>query len=202
MTFSRPRVVKALPYALVLAAAVFLYIVATQIDFHQRAGTLGPDFWPKAILTLLAATCVFEIARVLLTRTPDTEVTGVLENIVERASGVVQDGGERVAEQHAEMAAEVAAEHHPVLLALGIASTLAYVALVSRMGFFLSTSIYIAGFLAIGGYRRWRVLAAVSVGGALVLMFVFMKVVYISLPIGVAPFSAVTLFLMQVMGIR
>jgi len=30
----------------------------------------------------------------------------------------------------------------------------------------------------------------------------FMKVVYVSLPIGEAPFSAITLFLMQVMGIR
>ena len=90
----------------------------------------------------------------------------------------------------------------PVLLVLGILATLGYVGLVTRLGFFLSTTLYLAGFLVIGGYRRWGVLAMVSALGALVLMFIFMKVVYVSLPIGVAPFSAITLFLMQLMGIR
>jgi hypothetical protein len=35
-----------------------------------------------------------------------------------------------------------------------------------------------------------------------VLLFIFMKLVYVSLPIGVAPFSEVTLFLMKLMAIR
>jgi putative tricarboxylic transport membrane protein len=34
------------------------------------------------------------------------------------------------------------------------------------------------------------------------MMFFFMRVVYVSLPIGQEPFSAVTIFLMQLMGIR
>ena len=33
-------------------------------------------------------------------------------------------------------------------------------------------------------------------------MFIFMKVVYLSLPIGIAPFDAVSLALMKLMGIR
>jgi putative tricarboxylic transport membrane protein len=42
----------------------------------------------------------------------------------------------------------------------------------------------------------------VSIVGTLVLLFIFMKLVYVSLPIGVAPFSEVTLLLMQIMSIR
>ncbi len=41
-----------------------------------------------------------------------------------------------------------------------------------------------------------------SLVGTLLMLFFFMKVAYISLPIGTAPFSAVSLCLMQVMGIR
>ncbi|MBI3068559.1 MAG: tripartite tricarboxylate transporter TctB family protein, partial [Betaproteobacteria bacterium] len=46
------------------------------------------------------------------------------------------------------------------------------------------------------------VIAAVSLLGTLLLMFIFMKLVYVSLPIGVEPFSRVTFLLMQLMGIR
>jgi len=46
------------------------------------------------------------------------------------------------------------------------------------------------------------VIAVVAVGGALVFMFVFMRIVYLSLPIGVPPFAQVSLMLMQLMGIR
>ena len=34
------------------------------------------------------------------------------------------------------------------------------------------------------------------------LMFIFMKVVYVSLPLGVEPFSAVSLWLLKVMGVH
>ena len=83
-----------------------------------------------------------------------------------------------------------------------MALTAGYVIFIQRLGFFIATVLYLALFIVLGGYRRWAVVAAVSVGGTLLLLFFFMKVVYVSLPIGQVPFSAVTLFLMQVMGIR
>ncbi|MBI4195381.1 MAG: tripartite tricarboxylate transporter TctB family protein, partial [Betaproteobacteria bacterium] len=52
------RLYKVIPYALVGAAAGYLYYVATNFEFHRRAGTLGPDFWPEAILILMIAACV------------------------------------------------------------------------------------------------------------------------------------------------
>ena len=41
-----------------------------------------------------------------------------------------------------------------------------------------------------------------SLLGALVLMFIFMKVVYVSLPLGTEPFSAVSLWLLATMGVH
>jgi len=185
------RLARSLPYVIVGAAAGYLYYAAAQFEFHHRTGTLGPDFWPQAILALLIVTCVYEIARRLFSGTADHEVGGVLEEIVEES-----------AEKHADMGAAAAIESHPWLLLAGMALTALYVSLVHKLGFFLATTVYLALFIVLGGYRKWGVIAAVSLLGTLLLLFFFMKVVYVSLPIGEAPFSAITLFLMQVMGIR
>lgn len=188
---SGTRLARILPYAVVGAAAGYLFYVALNFEFHRRAGTLGPDFWPKAILALLIATCVYEIGKRLFSRTPDTEVGGVLEELVEES-----------AQEHGDMGEAAAAESHPWLLAAGMALTALYVFSIQTLGFTLATATYLALFITLGGYRRWSVIAATSVLGTLLLLFFFMKVVYVSLPIGEAPFSAVTLFLMQLMGIR
>jgi hypothetical protein len=89
-----------------------------------------------------------------------------------------------------------------VLLLIGIALTIAYVALLGTLGFFIDTALYIALLIRTGRYRRWPVIVTVAVVGALAFMAVFMRVVYLSLPIGSPPFSVVSLALMQAMGIR
>jgi putative tricarboxylic transport membrane protein len=78
----------------------------------------------------------------------------------------------------------------------------AYVVLIDRLGFFLCTFAYLAAFAWIGRYRRPLVVLASSLIGSLLFMFVFMKVVYVSLPLGQEPFSQVTFLLMRLMGIR
>lgn len=93
-------------------------------------------------------------------------------------------------------------ERHPVLLVGGIALTAVYVWIVQKLGFFLATAPYVAAFIALGGYRRWGVNAAVSLVGTLAIMLFFMKLVYVSLPLGEEPFAQVTFFLMKLMGIR
>jgi len=181
-----------IPYAIVGGAAGYLYYVAANIEYHARAGTLGPDFWPKAILVLTIAACLYEVVRIAFLGTRAHDTAGVLEEMAVESL-----------EQHADVrAAEPAEENHPVLLVAGVIATLAYVWAVQRLGFFLATVVYLVAFMRLGGYRRWRVIGMVSVVGTLVLLFIFMKLVYVSLPIGVAPFSEVTLFLMKVMGIR
>lgn len=186
----RNAALRALPYALVGGIAAYLFHAATQIEFHRRAGTLGPDFWPKLLLGLLIATCVYEVLRIALSRGEHSGTAGLLQDIVERSES-----------EHGEGLVYVEPAHW-LLLVAGIALTAFYVWIIQRLGFFLATVPYIALFIALGGYRRWAVNAAVSLIGTLLIMFFFMKVVYVSLPLGGEPFSQVTLALMRLMGIR
>lgn len=52
------RFIRALPYATAGTVAGYLYYLAASFDFQARAGTLGPDFWPKLILSLAIAVCL------------------------------------------------------------------------------------------------------------------------------------------------
>ena len=187
----RSRYAGALPYAVLAAAAGYLYYTATRIDYHHRAGTLGPDIWPKALLALLIAICLYQIVKVLAPGRGERNAAGMLEHMVEESRQAQRDSG-----------ADAARESHPWLLAGGVALTVLYVGVIQTLGFFTATVAYLAAFIAVGGYRRWAVTAAVSLGGAVVLFFFFVKVVYVSLPIGTEPFAQVTLLLMRLMGIR
>lgn len=140
---------------------------------------------------MIVATCVYEIVRVLVLRRR-THASGVLQDIVEQS---IRERGDA-------RAPAAPAETHPVLLLAGIALTAAYVWILPKTGFFLATAPYLAAFLAIGGYRRWGMNAALSVLGTLAIMFFFMKLVYVSLPVGEPPFAQVTFLLMNLMAIR
>jgi putative tricarboxylic transport membrane protein len=181
-----PRYRALLPYLLVLVAAAVLTWNALHFGFTPRGDRPGPDVWPRAILALLVLTCIVRIVTVL--RRPGPEPV-MLEDVIENA--VPQ------AEREA-----APAQRFPLLLLAGIVLTIGYVALLGTLGFFIDTAVYIAALIRTGRYRRWPVIVAVAFAGALAFMFVFMKVVYLSLPIGKPPFAAVSLLLMQLMGIR
>jgi putative tricarboxylic transport membrane protein len=187
---SRRKAARAAPYVVVLGIAAFLYYSASTIDFFAPGGRIGPDFWPKMVLLLMIATCVYAIVRIAFASSEES-VGGVMQALVESPPGV-----EAAAEEEDE------GRTYPLRLALAIGATVLYAAIVPMMGFFLTTFVYLTAFMALGRYRRMGVVVAVSLVGTLLMLYFFMKVVYISLPIGTAPFSAVSLYLMQIMGIR
>ena len=178
------------PYAVVFAIAAYLYFLARQIQFAAPGGRIGPDFWPKAILLLAMATCAYEIVKNLLFAKTHKELTGVLQSIIEEAPVEIAPLPDEIAKTYLH------------LLLIGIAMTIGYVLLIETLGFFLCTFVYLAGFMLVGRYRRLGVVLATSLAGSLVFMFVFMKIVYVSLPLGQAPFSEISFFLMRLMGIR
>jgi putative tricarboxylic transport membrane protein len=186
------RLARCLPYALVAAAAGWLFTVATQFEFHRRGANLGPDAWPKLVLGLILAICAWEIARIALFGAR-REVAGVLQEIVEESAREHGDAGTDTEPQ---------VMPRPRLLVAGVGLTALYVWAIQLLGFFLATAPYVALFIALGGYRRWAVNLAVSGLGTLLMMFFFMKVVYVSLPPGRGPFAQFTFWLMQMMGIR
>ncbi len=180
------RLLRASPYIVLLIGAMVFYHLATQIDYAAPAGRIGPDAWPKLILILLGAACAYGIVKSLLVR-ESFEAAGLLGKLMKDA-GAGEEGDSQPV--------------YPLRLWAGIGLTIVYILAISTLGFFIATSAYLALFMVIGRYRRWRVISSTSLLGTLVIMFVFMKVVYVSLPLGTGPFLTVSTALLAVMGVR
>ena len=184
------RLKKQVPYLIVLLVAGFLYYRATLIDFVAPGDRIGPDVWPKAILILAMLTCAYEIAKNLLFASGTRELGGVLESIVEESpTGQPEIGAPT-------------SPSYPGRFAIGAVMTIAYALAIDKIGFFLCTALFLAGFIRVGGYRRTGVTVLLGIGGSLAFMFMFMKIVYVSLPLGVGIFEQLSIVLMRLMGIR
>jgi putative tricarboxylic transport membrane protein len=164
------------PYIAVLAVTVVLYVLAGQISYVGKAGQIGPDLWPKAVLVLAMAASVYQIACIVL----------------------------RCWREQAEVRATVATPEKPytIRLLLGMGITLGYVVLLPVIGFIFCTLLYLAAFIYIGRYRRHRVVITSTVIGTLMFLLIFMRFVYVSLPMGREPFSAWSYALLALLGAR
>jgi len=180
------RLQRAAPYIVLQICVMYFYHLATQFDFMAPPGRIGPDAWPKMILVLMGAACVYEIVKNLLVG-ESFSAAGLLDKLMTDAGA-----GEEAANQPS----------YPLRLWGGIGVTIAYILLIDTLGFFIASSTYLALFMAIGGYKRWRVIVSTSVLGSLVIMFIFMKIVYVSLPLGSGPFLTVSTALLTVMGVH
>lgn len=173
------RLRRSAAYAVILCAAAFLYYFAAHLVYDEGVpGRIGPDAWPKIVLGLLLATCLWQIGRILLTGTEpaagsDDELPLTLE------------GGDYL---------------NLALLAIGV--TVVYAFLLPWLGFFIATVLYVGAISYVGGYRRPWPLAATSVLAPLALTFVFMRVVYVALPLGRDPFKSVSLSLLKILGVH
>ena len=172
---------KVVPYVLILLVSLYFYYLAGQFRFSAKPGNLGPDFWPKLLLGLTMAACLYEIIKTafFLKMASPKEAT--------------EDKSEK---------AQSKKKTYPGLLVIGIVMTVAYAYFVAILGFIICTFLYFALFMIVGRYRRiWAILAN-SVIGTLVLVVIFMKVAYVSLPLGQEPFSGVTFFVLRMLGIK
>jgi putative tricarboxylic transport membrane protein len=171
------------PYALLFAVAVYLYRDAGAFAAAGRPGQLGPDVWPRAVLVLLMVVCGLEIVR----RTLFVAVVAARRPPVD---------GDTEAE------AGGSPQRFRWCLAGGVALTIAYVLALDWLGFFVATVLYLALFMLVGRYRRARVIAATSIVGSLAFVYVFMKIVYVSLPLGRGPFKALSVWILAMLGVH
>jgi putative tricarboxylic transport membrane protein len=88
----------------------------------------------------------------------------------------------------------------PTLMA-GVVLLVLYAALAPVLGFPLATALFIAGFMALAGTRSPAGLSTAAVVGAVSLVYVFVKVVYLPLPKGDGPFEALTLALYRALRV-
>ena len=169
-----------LPYVAGLIVSGILYHYAQQIEYSSRQGDLGPDFWPKATIGVMALICLIEIARRLLGMTQETH--GIAETF------------EKEDEEETE------APLYPWLLVAGMALVLLYAAVVTTLGFLLATFIFLVVFMYLGRYRNHLAIWLTSVGITLGAALLFMRVAYVSLPRGAPPFDAFTDFIRLIIG--
>lgn len=168
-----------LPHGVMLVVSVLLYWAATRID-ASTGGRISPAAWPKAIIVFMGLLCAYEIVKRMVMRSTFT------------ATGLVDGMQEVVA---------APTTHNPRMLFAGIALIAAYVVAVPWLGFFAGTALFLGVFPWIGGLRRPVLSAILGLAGSFVLIVVFMRIAYISLPLGVGPFRAVSLALMRAIGV-
>lgn len=167
------RLAQALPYVILLAVTAWLWSIASGIEYDARPGALGPGFWPKAALALMGVLCVFQIAWTLLSSS-DAEAVGI-------GAGMEEEEDE--------------APRQPLLLGLGVGLTVVYALTLDTLGFPIATTAFLIAFMYVGGARNHAAIWASSLIGVAVTSVLLMKVVYVSLPRGVDPFSAVSDFI-------
>jgi putative tricarboxylic transport membrane protein len=185
-----PRIRAILPHTVMLGISALLYYTALQIDAPASlsATRLGPDTWPKFVIAAMGALCAYEIVKRLIIGTSFTE-TGLLQGL-NRAP----DAADR------KIGAMELPEHNGKLAA-GIALIAAFVFGVQYVGFYVATAAFLSGFAFIGGFRRPLLLAAIALVGAFVLLVVFMRVAYVSLPLGLGPFKELSVLLLRLIGV-
>jgi ABC-type Na+ efflux pump permease subunit len=172
------KIKRIIPYAVVLLISIFFWVLACGFGCETRSGNLGPDFWPKLLLGLTMVVCLYEIAKTAL---------------FYRGNALEDDAGEEKAE---------APKQYPGLLVIGALMTVAYVYFVSILGFILCTFLFLVLFMIVGRYRKVWVIAANSVIGTVLFVLIFMKAVYVSLPLGQGPFQQFSLLVLKMLGIK
>jgi len=178
------------PYVVALIVSCYFYSQAMLIA-PAGEGRVGPDAWPKAVLILAILTCIWEIARNMF--------AGRRRDAV---SGSSDDAASADALLPRASAPQDADASGGIVPWIGIGLTTAYVIAFPWLGYFLATLVYVAAFVFLGGYRRPLVAVCLAVAASLAFMFLFMRIVYVSLPIGIDPFAQVSTLLMRAMGIR
>jgi len=157
---------------LIFLLAVYLYFLAGGIDVNPMPGQLGPAFWPRALILLLMASCGIKAVEIYWTP-PSAE------------------GGKKASSPGVDTRR----------LVLMIVAVLGVVFLMDMIGFILANFLFLFLFMRIAGYRRMRSLTLISVLGTLVLLFLFVKVVYLPLPKGQFFFSDLTIAVYRILFI-
>ena len=179
------RVKAALPYILGLVIAAGLFSLAGTISYSPRPGQIGPDFWPRLAIGLMAAVCLFETVRILALGTAGNDIRGIAERLDEE-----------------EPADDAEAPAQPILLFGGMTLILGYAVLVPLFGFLLASYLFLIAFMYLGGARNHAAIWVSSTVGILAFAFVFIKIVYVSLPRGEPPFDQVTQIIMNLLQVN
>jgi putative tricarboxylic transport membrane protein len=173
-----------------LIAALVLLVQTRQLDAVARVGQLGPGFWPRLVLAGLGLACLTRIA---------TEWRAH-----RRARWAAPGGGEPVASGWTAPTAPADTARAGIArgrLAAAAGLIGGYVLATPWLGFPLTTALFIGAFLRLAGARSPLLLLLAPAGGTGVLLYVFVRLVYLPLPKGAGPFESATIALYRALGL-
>jgi putative tricarboxylic transport membrane protein len=168
----RSLLLSILPEVVLLAAAVYLFVVALGFKQVGPADQIGPGFWPQVLCVGIGIGALVRLGQKL--RSQESRVVGD--------------------------AASEAGELRMPRVALGVALVVGYVVGMLFLGYILATALFLIAFIYLGGQRKWYVVP-LGIASSLLFAYVFLKVVYIALPSGVGIFDQLTVLLYELLGV-
>jgi putative tricarboxylic transport membrane protein len=169
---SRSLLLSVLPEVVLLASAVYLFVVALGFRQVGPSDQIGPGFWPQVLCVGIGIGALIRLVQKLRSRE-------------RRAVG--------------DAASETDEVRMP-RVALGIALVIGYVVGMLFLGYILATALFLIAFIYLGGQRKWYVVP-LGIASSLLFAYVFLKVVYIALPSGVGVFDQLTVLLYELLGV-
>ena len=171
----------AVPLAGALVAAVLL-LDTRGLDHVARGNQLGPGFWPRLVLVGLGLACLAKcVAEWRRHRAPAVSARATVDT-----RGIETERRPEIA-------------RGKLVAAIGL--IVLYVVATPAAGFPLTTLAFIAAFMYLCGTRSPAALGVNAVLGTILLLYLFIKLVYLPLPKGEGPFEAVSLSLYRALGI-
>lgn len=175
------RWLKIVPELAALCLCVVLWIPTN--EFTSSVGGPGPAMYPRILIGLLAVAMVVRLAQQL--RGDRIATVGEAASDAPPEEGVEFD--------------DSLIDSRRVWVA--IALSVLYVLATLYLGWLIATFVFTIVFLVMAGKRNALVIAPTAFVCAFGLAYVFIKIVYISLPTGVGVFDLVTVRLFELMGI-
>jgi putative tricarboxylic transport membrane protein len=169
---SRSLLLSVLPEVVLLAATMYLFVVALGFKQVGPSDQIGPGFWPQMLCVGIGIGALVRLGQKL--RSPESRVVGD--------------------------AASEAGELRMPRVALGVALVVGYVVGMLFLGYILATALFLIAFIYLGGQRKWYVVP-LGIASSLLFAYVFLKVVYIALPSGVGIFDQLTVLLYELLGV-
>ena len=177
---TRALLAEVVPEIVLLIGAVYFFYLAGRFGGGEtEPGQLGPGFWPRMAATGLAIALVARIFQTVRARN---------RPIVKIRSEFPEEEDE-----------DVEVDWPRVGIAMGL--VFGYVLGTMFIGYLFATAAFLTAFIWIGGQRRWYS-PLIAIVGALVSAYVFIGIVYVSVPTGVGIFDTVTVRIYELLGIQ
>ena len=170
---SRQPLLAVVPELVLAAVAVYLFVLARIFEYEPQPGQLGPGFWPQVLCAGIFVCALVRVVQKLRVR-------------AELVTGATK--------------AEEVEHFRWQRLALALALVVGYVFGTVFLGYILATTLFFVAFVWLGGQRpAYDVKHGLPI--SLVFAFVFLKVVYISLPSGEGVFDQLSVLLYRLIGV-